>query len=262
MIKIVVKYISVLIFGVLLAACSGIQVNTFDSFGSYPKWLFGPSGHYYKSVGYRWDYEKYALVYIYRPVSEWAMDEVEAPSFNLNDKRLFNIKGGGYTWYELEPGNYDVVVRRGIFGIERIGIPLSKTYSDFTMSVEAGKVYYLRYSEIDPAGVAAADNTGSSRGDGPLQLVGHDMAVREMEDTKLIHHGREIVLAKADSGQGTSPIDESSDQSNIPQQYIESSAQPSFNQDVPSGKETEDNASEPEQQDIPVQEKKVDWWPF
>ena len=97
-----------------LGACDNFRINTFDQFGSYPKWLFGPDGHEYKPVGYRWDYERNALLYVYRPATRWSMDEVEAPSFNVNGKRLFNIKGGSYTWYELEPGQYDFLVRRGI----------------------------------------------------------------------------------------------------------------------------------------------------
>lgn len=194
MIKNAIRILTTAAAAAVIAGCGSLHISTFDNFGSYPKWLFAPKGQYYKSVGYRWDYEKYALIYVYRPATEWSMDEVEAPSFNVNGERLLNFKGGAYTWYEMEPGKYEIVVRRGIFGLEGIGNFVFRKYSDFNLNVEAGKVYYLRYSEVDPVNmIVNAD--GSTAGDGPLQLVGHDMAVREMTDTKLHHHGRELIHA-------------------------------------------------------------------
>ena len=196
MIKTAIRILSAAAVSAMIAGCSSVHITTFDNFGSYPKWLFSPKGQYYKSVGYRWDYEKYALVYIYRPATEWSMDEVEAPSLNVNGERLFNFKGGGYTWYEMEPGTYDFVVRRGIFGFEGVGNLVFRTYSDFDLNLEAGKGYYLRYSEVDPQNMVMLED-GSLGGDGPLQLVGHDLAVSEMNDTRLHHHGRELIRAKA-----------------------------------------------------------------
>lgn len=248
MIKILVKNLSIFTLLAMLSACGGFKVHTLDHFGSYPKWLFAPTGHDYKSVGYRWDYENYALVYIYRPVSEWAMDEVEAPSFNVNGQRLFNIKGGGYTWYEFEPGSYDIKVRRGIFGFEKIGITTSKTYSDFSMKFEAGKAYYLRYSEIDPIGVVSdkrPSKGGHATGDGPLQLVGYDVAEREMVDTKMIHHGQTIVMA--DIGQ-LDLLDTSVSSSSELSESVEPAP---LNTPIDQGKEDQNK-----------EEKKVDWWPF
>ncbi len=195
MIKRAIKILTGVVAAAVIAGCSSLHISTFDNFGSYPKWLFAPKGQYYKSVGYRWDYEKYALIYVYRPATEWSMDEVEAPSFNVNGERLFNFKGGAYTWYEMEPGTYDIVVRRGIFGLEGIGDFVIRKYSDFSLNVEAGKVYYLRYSEVDPQSMIV-NSDGSTAGDGPLQLVGHSLAVSEMTDTKLHHHGRELIHAR------------------------------------------------------------------
>jgi len=197
MIKTAIRILTTAAAAALIAGCSSLHISTFDNFGSYPKWLFAPKGQYFKNVGYRWDYEKYALIYVYRPATEWSMDEVEAPSFNVNGERLFNFKGGAYTWYEMEPGQYEIIVRRGIFGLEGIGDFVFRKYSDFNLNVEAGKVYYLRYSEVDPQNmIINAD--GSTAGDGPLQLVGHSLAVSEMTDTKLHHHGRELIHARED----------------------------------------------------------------
>ena len=235
-----------------LVACDNFRVNTFDHLGSYPNWLFGPEGHEYKSVGYRWDYERNALLYVYRPATRWSMDEVEAPSFNVNGERLFNIKGGSYTWYELEPGKYDFLVRRGIFGIEGLG-PLTKTYSDFSLNVKAGKVYYLRYSEIDPQGIIITED-GTPGGDGPLQLVGSDRAVPEIKDTRMLHHGRELL--------------------STPYRLADSSAVPATQTRVPAERRQpeKEEKSRPIILQFPEEEKEQeksestgdqsDWWPF
>jgi hypothetical protein len=258
MIKTAIKVFSAAAMGALIAGCSNIHITTFDNFGSYPKWLFSPKGQYYKSVGYRWDYEKYALVYIYRPATEWSMDEVEAPSLNVNGERLFNFKGGGYTWYEMEPGTYDFVVRRGIFGFEGVGSLVFRTYSDFDMNLEAGKVYYLRYSEVDPQNMVLMDD-GSLGGDGPLQLVGHDLAVREMNKTRLHHHGRELIRAKSRSEDDAPEETVMARQSEPVQPQVEEQQEPqtffieednNAETDAPEGLRAKPRSTEEE------------WWPF
>lgn len=257
MIKTAIKVFLAAATSALIAGCSSVHISTFDNFGSYPKWLFSPDGQYYKSVGYRWDYEKYALVYIYRPATEWSMDEVEAPSLNVNGERLLNFKGGGYTWYEMEPGTYDFVVRRGIFGFEGIGNFVFRTYSDFDMTLEAGKVYYLRYSEVDPQNMMLMDD-GSLGGDGPLQLVKRDLAVREMNQTRLHHRGRELIRARADGNEEVTepstiarrltPTRSSGEEAPVPQTfYLENDGTES------------DSSPEPAAEPRSTEE---EWWPF
>ena len=256
MIRIAIKTLTTAAAAAVIVGCSNLHISTFDNFGSYPKWLFSPKGQYYKSVGYRWDYEKHALLYVYRPATEWSMDEVEAPSLNVNGERLLNFKGGGYTWYEMEPGTYDFVVRRGIFGFEGIGELVFRKYSDFDLNVEAGKVYYLRYSEVDPQNMIITED-GSLAGDGPLQLVGHDLAVSEMNKTKLHHHGRELISArdrKEDkerseqviATQDAAPAEPKQEQQEEPQTfYIE-----------------EDSADAPEGLKAKPRSTEEEWWPF
>lgn len=254
MIKIAIKTLTTAAAAAVVVGCSSLHITTFDNFGSYPKWLFSPKGQYYKSVGYRWDYEKHALLYVYRPATEWSMDEVEAPSLNVNGERLFNFKGGGYTWYEMEPGMYDFVVRRGIFGFEGIGDLVFRKYSDFDLNVEAGKVYYLRYSEVDPQNMMITED-GSMGGDGPLQLVGHDLAVREMNKTKLIHHGRELIAASDRENE------ESEEQVIATQEAKPREAQP-----VQEAPQTfyieEEEADTPEGLKAKPRSTEEEWWPF
>lgn len=163
-----------------------------DHFGAY---VAPAEEQPFKTVGYRWDYQNTALLYVYRPATEWSMDELETPSFNVNGERLFNIKGGSYTWYEMEPGSYDIVMRRGIFGFEGIGWFEIKRLAEIYLQAEAGKVYYLRYSEIDPP-VIDPDLEDIPLGDGPLQLVAPSRALAELENTQMIHHGRGLLAAQ------------------------------------------------------------------
>lgn len=198
------KYLAVccvLVAAVMLSSCT-IHHSIGDNFGSY---LASPGGQEFKPVGYRWDYENTALLYVYRPASEWSMDEIETPSFNVNGDRLFNIKGGGYTWYELKPGSYDVVIRRGVFGFEGIGSFAIKRIAEITLQASVGKVYYFRYSEIDPPEIDP-DLEDNPVGDGPLQLVAPSRALAELPKTRMIHRGRGLLAAK--TGDGYTPIPE------------------------------------------------------
>ena len=172
----------------LLSGCT-VHQSIGDSFGSY---VSEPDGQSFKPVGYRWDYEHTALLYVYRPASQWAMDELESPSFNVNGERLFNIKGGGYTWYEMKPGAYDLVIRRGILGFEGVNSFVIRQVARLELDVSAGKVYYLRYSEIDPPAVNPDGDT-FPQGDGPLQLVAPALALAELPETRMIHHGRGLL---------------------------------------------------------------------
>lgn len=176
------------ILAVLLSMLNGCTIHQSigDSHGSA---VFKPKGQNFTEVGPRWNHEQAALLYVYRPASQWAMDEFEAPSFNVNDKRLFNIKGGSYTWYEMQPGHYDLVMRRGLMGFEGVNNLVIKTVAELALDVEAGKVYYLRYSEVEPP-ATTPDNKAPLIGNGPLQMVDKELALAEMPTTKMLHHGR------------------------------------------------------------------------
>lgn len=183
-----IKIVSLLAAASLLAVLQGCTIHHSigDNFGSF---VSGPDGQAFKPVGPRWDYQNTALLYVYRPATEWSMDELETPSFNVDGERLFNLKGGAYTWYELEPGRYSVVMRRGLLGLEGIGDLVIKTLSRLELEAQPGKVYYLRYSEIDPPKIIP-DQDVNPLGDGPLQMVSPTLALTELPVTKMLHRGR------------------------------------------------------------------------
>lgn len=178
---------------VLLPGCT-VYHAIGDSFGSY---VSAPSGQDFQPVGYRWDYEHTALIYVYRPASTWANDELESPSFYMNGERLFNIKGDGYTWYELKPGRHQVTIRRPLMGISGIKVDdvvdfSLKEVSQLELHAEAGKVYYFRYSEVDQDAALFKDMTFHKN---PLEVVSPEIALAEIKETKMIHNGRGLIAA-------------------------------------------------------------------
>lgn len=220
------------ILAILVGMLSGCTIHQSigDNLGSAAS---KPKGQSFTEVGPRWNHENTALLYVYRPATQWSMDEFESPSFNVNNKRIFNIKGGSYTWYEMKPGNYDVVMRRGIMGFEGINTLVIKTIAELGLDVEAGNVYYLRYSEIDPPESTPQQNE-ALQGDGPLQLVDKDIALAELASTKMLHHSRGLLSPK------------STEKDKDLERVFEGNLEGSGN-DAPSTK---------------TKTKEEDWWPF
>lgn len=180
--------LSTCFFLTLMAGCT-VHQSVGDNIGSY---ISAPDGQAFKPVGYRWDYDNTALLYVYRPATEWSMDELGTPSFNVNGKRLFNLKGGGYTWYELHQGEYEIVIRRGLFGMEGVNAFEIKRHAPLFLNVQAGQMYFLRYSEIDPPRISPG-LTVNPLGDGPLQLVDSELALSELAETRQLQKGRALL---------------------------------------------------------------------
>ena len=184
--------IGLLLLSVFILPSCTIYQSIGHNFGSF---VSAPNGQDFQPVGYRWDYEHTALVYVYRPASTWANDELEAPSFYLNDERLFNIRGNGYTWYELKPGNHLVKIRRPLMGLEGIEVNnvvdfTLKMVTELELNAKAGQVYYLRYSEIDKDAAKFADMTFH---DNPLQVVTPEVALAEIQQTNMLNEGRGLI---------------------------------------------------------------------
>ncbi len=186
--------IGLLLLAVLMLPGCTIYQSIGHNFGTF---VSAPNGQDFQPVGYRWDYEHTALVYVYRPASTWANDELEAPTFYLNDERRFNIKGNGYTWYELKPGKHEIKIRRPLGGLEgiKVGDMLDftlKMVTELDINAQAGNVYYLRYSEVDKDAAKFADMTFH---DNPLQVVTPDVALAEIQQTNMLDEGRGLIAA-------------------------------------------------------------------
>jgi uncharacterized protein DUF2846 len=186
--------IGLLLLSVLMLPSCTIYQSIGHNFGSF---VSAPNGQDFQPVGYRWDYEHTALVYVYRPASTWANDELEAPTLYLNDERVFNIKGNGYTWYELQPGNHEIKIRRPLGGLEGIKVGdlvdfTLKMVTELQINAKAGNVYYLRYSEVDKDAAKFKDMTFH---DNPLQVVTPDVALAEIQQTNMLDEGRGLIAA-------------------------------------------------------------------
>jgi hypothetical protein len=192
--------IGLLLLSVFILPSCTIYQSIGHNFGSF---VSAPNGQDFQPVGYRWDYEHTALVYVYRPASTWANDELEAPSFYLNDEHLFNIRGNGYTWYELKPGNHEVKIRRPLLGLEGIAVSNAvdftlKMITELKLNAKAGQVYYLRYSEVDKDATKFSDMTFL---DNPLQAVTPDVALSEIQQTRMLDEGRDLISSIPDEAE-------------------------------------------------------------
>lgn len=129
--------------------------------------------------------DNHALVYLYRPQSDWADQELEAPALFLNNQRIGSLPSNGYLVLEFEIASYQLEMRRPLFGSHWTLLadgPLDFTrICSFALDAEAGGVYYLRYDELNPPPLS---DQLPSQGDGPLQLVSKEVAAAEIDATR------------------------------------------------------------------------------
>ena len=126
----------------------------------------------------------HALVYLYRPQSQWADDELEAPGLFINNHLNGALPSNGFRVMELEAASYQLEMRRPLMGsywtLFAEG-PMDFTrIASFALDAEVGETYYLRYDEINPP---AHDEHFSVTGDGPLQMVSAKVALPELAAT-------------------------------------------------------------------------------
>lgn len=125
--------------------------------------------------------ERNAMVYIYRPNSEWADDELEAPSFYLGEDRLFGLKSGQYIWLEMYAGGEELVVKRSFLGLN------IKDITALKLDLKAGEVRYFRYSEDNVIEDESAPNSAVSFP--PIQEVSAQAALPEISQMRLTEPG-------------------------------------------------------------------------
>lgn len=96
----------------------------------------------------------HATVYLYRPRSQWADEELEAPGIFLNNELIGSLPSNGYLAFEFETGSYKLEMRRplaGSFWTLFADGPMDFTrIASFMLEARAGSVYYLRYDELNP----------------------------------------------------------------------------------------------------------------
>ncbi len=165
----------------LLLVGSGCTV--YQSIGkSVGSFLHPVSGHDFVHIDNdQWDRDN-AVLYFYRTHSQWAADEIEAPSVYIDDNHYFNIRNDSFTWLEVSPGERHIAIRRPLLGLEGLNSFSLSLIADATLEVEPGRIYYLRYNELEEPESThpelAEDHPLTS---GDLQLVTRDYAMQAGE---------------------------------------------------------------------------------
>lgn len=98
--------------------------------------------------------ENRVLLYLYRPQSSWADQELEAPGLFINNQLFSGLPSGGYLVMELDTASYQLEIRRPLLGSYwtlAAESPMDFTrVASFALDAEAGATYYLRYDELSP----------------------------------------------------------------------------------------------------------------
>lgn len=182
--KIRVPFVRFMRFPVMLACVALVSGCTiYQSIGkSVGAFLHPVSGHDFVHIGAdEWDQQN-ALLYFYRTHSQWAADEIEAPSVYIDDSHYFNIRNNSFTWLEVSPGERHIAMRRPLLGLEGLNSFSLSLIADATLTVEPGKIYYLRYNELaGPSRENPELDPGHPLAAGDLQLVSRAYAMQEGE---------------------------------------------------------------------------------
>jgi len=170
------KSFSLSLLVILLSHCGDIINLKYwrkISMGSYVTPVKGPEFHLAEEID-----PLNATVYFYRPFSDWADQELQAPSLFIQNQLMFGIKNNMYVALELEPGRHVFSARRplAILHVEKI--------FELEIDVDSGGIYYLRYSEVDvPPELSFQEGYVSN---GPVYQVDEEFAKHELRLTHSI----------------------------------------------------------------------------
>lgn len=126
-----------------------------------------------------------AMVYFYRLQSHWNQQEVIAPSFFLNGKRIPSLTNNRYYWIELPAGQYRLTLSRPL-AVLHFQKP---KVADF--KVEAGQDYFLKYEEQKFRG-KPDDSLGLLKV-GPFIQMPTSQGLKEIKTTLLLRDGIRFV---------------------------------------------------------------------
>jgi len=147
--------------------------------------------------GYSWDKATHGLIYFFRPDSQWASEELTAPSYYINDEIIFNLRAGSYTYVVLPAGSYDFAVRKSLLpllGFEAFDDKLMMAFdlnlqADVGLQIDAGSITYIRHSEVSlPSKRHSLIDAEEEMATADVQLVERDVAMEEMVKTRYLTH--------------------------------------------------------------------------
>lgn len=126
-----------------------------------------------------------AIVYFYRTDSRWNREEVVAPNFFLNGKRIPSLINNQYYWLELPTGTYRLTISRPV------GVLHFQKPKPVDFSVKAGETYYLKYEELSYKG--APDQQLGLLREGPIMQMPTRQGLTEISSTRLLVPGISFV---------------------------------------------------------------------
>ena len=125
-----------------------------------------------------------AMVYVYRPSTSWEDQELQAPSFFVDGRKVFGLKSGSYTWLELHAGTFQFYAKRPL------SILFIKKIFELELKAAGGRTYYLRYSEDAPFDYRDHGlDPAQFMQDGYLQEVPESVALEEIAALRMDHPG-------------------------------------------------------------------------
>lgn len=147
-----------------------------------------------------------AIVYVYRPQSDWSDAEVQSPGFFINGEFLSGLKSGSYFWFEVPASAYYFTAKR----------PLATVYLNIIfeaeVTFEGGQNYFYRYDEEDPGPEKPLKGT-SLLVVGPMHQVPEAQAMLEIPQTRSMGVGRVLM---ADAQPQWAPFDFYPDAEQVP----------------------------------------------
>lgn len=173
------RFLFVVVAVVAVAGCGPVKVGVPDTPGAFIEAVEGKTFETVETLDPR-----NAMIYIYRPTTQWGNEEVQAPTFFIDGLQLYGLKAGAYSWLEVHGGRYDLYARRPM------GVLFLKTIFELPLDLEGGKSYFFRYSETRPVVIEEiADNPEQYAQMGPLQQVPEAFARRELKHLRLDQPG-------------------------------------------------------------------------
>jgi hypothetical protein len=138
-----------------------------------------------------------AIIYVYRPQTDWNDQEVQSPGFFLDGQFLSGLKSGSYFWFEVPASQYYFNAKRPL------AIIYLKTIFEAEVFFEGNKSYFFRYDEENP-GPKKVVKDSAMLAVGPLKQMSEAQALSEIRETRVMGVGKVFL---ADTQPDWAPFD-------------------------------------------------------
>lgn len=174
-----------------------------------------------------------AIVYVYRPKSDWSDQEVQSPGFFLNGQFLSGLKSGSYFWFEVPASQYYFNAKRPL------AVIYLTTIFEADVFFEGNKSYYFRYDEENPGPKKVAKGTAMLVA-GPLRQMADAQGLAEIRETRVMGVGRVFL---ADEQPQWAPFDFYADAQPVLPDRMDATSPPAINLRTEEASAPVDNAT-------------------